>query len=145
MTRGPPRHRIRVIVFHTRDDAVAALTAAAQEDVAVTLRTAPGAAGYAGPAYLKRVVDQALHARPVADCRAVIDCGTDPVLVMAAFREGWVEALFSGHPEERAKLLDIAGRQGASVLRTLPAGLDLLDLPDPLKAARAHLAPAARP
>ncbi len=54
----------RAIVFHSLDHARAALAAAARLGVPVTLRSAPGAAAYAGAGYLKAIVDAAAAENP---------------------------------------------------------------------------------
>ena len=46
---------------------------------------------------------------------AVIDCGEDADIAMAALRTGWRRLLFSGRGEVCAKLAQIAEQQGASV------------------------------
>lgn len=129
-----------VVVFHDLDQARAALAAAAECGRPVTLRTAPGAAAYAGPAYLKRVTDSALGAHPGSGSEAVIDCGDDPGVTLTALRLGWRRLLFDGHREAGAKLADMAAQMGAEVTRARPPGLDLLDNREPLGACRAYLA-----
>ena len=49
----------RVILFNSLDHARAAAAAARELDVPLTLRSAPGAAAYAGVGFLKAAVDQA--------------------------------------------------------------------------------------
>ncbi|MCZ6522612.1 MAG: hypothetical protein O7A68_01935 [Alphaproteobacteria bacterium] len=133
--RRPPA----VVVFHDLAQARAALAAAAECGRPVTLRTAPGAAAYAGPAYLKRVADSALGARPGSGSEAVIDCGGEAGVALTALRLGWRRLLFDGHREAGAKLADMAAQLGAEVTRARPPGLDLLDSRDPLGSCRAYL------
>jgi hypothetical protein len=102
------------------------------------LRSAPGAAAYAGPAYLKRLVERAAEAP--ADVQ--IDCGDDPGLAQAALRLGWRRVLFTGRPAVRAKLADIAAKRGGEVSGDRDSALDLVDHPDPETACRDYLAPA---
>lgn len=136
--------RARTVVFHTLDHARAALAAAKDAGVSLTLRTAPDAAGYAGVQYLKAIVDRAAGEYPEVPFTAVIDCGEDAGTVQAALRIGWAVVVFSGAAPVRARLADIARRRGAEVIDTDPdaAVLDLLDDPDPAAACRAFLAEA---
>jgi fructose/tagatose bisphosphate aldolase len=133
------RRPLTVVVFHDLGQARAALAAAAECGRPVTLRTAPGAAAYAGPAYLKRVVETAIAEHPGAGSDAVIDCGDDPGVALTALRLGWRRLLFDGHRETGAKLADMAAQLGAEVTRARPPGLDLLDNREPRGACRAYL------
>jgi len=128
-----------VVVFHDLGQARAALAAAAELGVALTLRSAPGAAAYAGPAYLKRVVERALDEHPEANSEAIIDCGDDTGAALTALRLGWRRLLFDGAAEVGAKLAEMAARAGAEVSRERPSALDLLDSRAPLEACRAYL------
>lgn len=138
-----PRSR-KVVVVHSLEHARAVLAAAAELGIPVTLRTAPGAAAYAGPLYLKELADRALEETPRAQAQALIDCGDDPALVLAAMRMGWKRVLFRGGAEVGAKLTDIAGQLGAEIVRGAPSGLDLLDSADARAACRAYLQPTPR-
>ena len=68
-------------MVHHLEQARAALAAAAEAGCAIELRSAPGAAGYAGVGYLKALGEQAGQ-------ELVIDCGEDAGLAMAALRTG---------------------------------------------------------
>ncbi len=130
------------IVFHSLGDARAALAAAAEAGVAVTLQSAPEAAAYAGVGYLKAIADRAAAEHPDADVTAVIDCGADPGFAMAALRIGWQTVRFSGPAKVRAKLTDIAAQTGARLAEDdteAPEALDLLDVADADAACRAFL------
>lgn len=133
-----------VVVFHSAEHACAALAAAAEASCAVTLCTAPGAAAYAGPAYLKRLIERAQGQYPAAKAEAVIDCGDDPGLVFTALRAGWKRIAFTGHGEARAKLADIARKSAAEVTPRAPAGLDLATAEDALAACREGMRGSAR-
>lgn len=99
------------VIFHDLADARAAL-AAHESPAALVLQTAPGVAAYAGVGYLMAVIEQA-----GADRRAaIIDCGDDPGLALAALRTGWKNVLFSGRKDVRSKLAQIAEQQNAIVL-----------------------------
>ena len=129
----------RVVVFHSPSHARAALAAARELDKAVVLRTAPGAAGYAGALYLKRVVEEALKDYPEVRAEAVIDCGEDPGLVLGALRIGWRAVCFTGPAKVRRKLADIAAARGARLVRGRGKALDLLEWPEPAVACRRWL------
>ena len=111
------------IVFHSLAQAEAALVVAGELDVAVTLLSAPSAAGYAGPGWFRSVVEQARAAHPDADFTAVLDCGEFSGLALAALRDGVAVIRFSG--DTGAKIADIAGQYGARVIAERPETLDL--------------------
>ena len=95
------------VIFHDLAEARAALA----DDPAMTLRTAPGAAAYAGVGYLMAVVEQSGADRKAA----IIDCGEDAGTALAALRAGWKKILFSGRRDVRIKLAQIAKQQDAEV------------------------------
>ena len=117
-TRLPP-----AIVVHGLDHAEAALAAAAELGVPVTLISAPSAAGYAGPSWFRAVVDEARAAYPAVDVTAVLDCGDMPGYALAALRDGVAAIRFSG--DTAAKIADIAAQYGAQVIAERPEALDL--------------------
>ena len=132
----------RIIVFHTLEHARAALAAALEADVAVTLRSAPGAAAYAGTGYLKAIADAAAKDYPKARVTWVIDCGADAGTVLGALRIGWKKLRFSGPDSLREKLTDIAAQRDATVTGEADGetDLDLLEHHDPAAACRDALA-----
>jgi hypothetical protein len=101
------------VVQHV-EQARAALAAAAEAGCAIQLRSAPGAAGYAGVGYLKALGEQAGQ-------ELVIDCGEDAGLVMAALRTGCRRLVFSGSEEIRRRLEDMAKQVGAELIAEAPA------------------------
>jgi len=111
------------IVFHSIAHANAAITAAAELGVPVTLITAPSAAGYAGPGWFRSVVAQARAVHPDVEVTAILDCGEFPGLALASLREGVTVIRFSGDTFD--KIVDIAGQYGAEVIRERPEALDL--------------------
>ena len=133
-----------VIVFHTLEHARAALAAALEADVAVTLRSAPGAAAYAGTGYLKAIADAATDDYPDARVTWVIDCGADAGTALGALRIGWKKLRFSGTASGREKLTDIAAQRDATVTGEAAGEtvLDLLEHHDPAAACRDVLAEA---
>ena len=97
-----------VVVVHHLEQARAALAAAAEIGCAIELRSAPGAAGYAGVGYLKALGDAVGH-------ELLIDCGEDAGLVMAALRTGCRRIAFSGSAEQGRRLAEIAEQVGATL------------------------------
>jgi hypothetical protein len=97
------------VVVHHLDQARAALAAAAELGCAIELRSAPGAAGYAGVGYLKALGDEVGH-------QLLIDCGDDAGLVMAALRTGCRRIAFSGSAELGQRLADMAEQLGATLV-----------------------------
>lgn len=96
-------------MVHHLEQARAALKAAAEVGCAIQLRSAPGAAGYAGVGYLKALGDQLGH-------DLLIDCGDDAGLVMAALRTGCRRVAFSGSDELACRLGDMAEQLGATLV-----------------------------
>ena len=111
------------IVIHGLAHAEAAVAAAAELGVAVTLISAKGAAGYAGPSWFRAVVEQARAGHPEVDVTAVLDCGDMPGYALAALRDGIVAIRFSGDTAD--KIADIAAQCGAQVIAERPEALDL--------------------
>ena len=120
---GGAREFVAVVVHHL-DQARAALTAAAGIGCPVQLRSAPGAAGYAGVGYLKALGDELGQ-------ELLIDCGDDAGLVMAALRAGCRRIAFSGSAELGHRLADMAGQIGATlVLEAQPPDVTILQPDD---------------
>jgi hypothetical protein len=113
------------IVIHGLAHAEAALAAAAELGVPVTLISAPSAAGYVGPAWFRAVVEQARAAHPNITVTAVLDCGDMPGHALAALRDGAPVIRFSG--DTAAKIADIAAQYGALVIAERPEALDLAE------------------
>ena len=110
-------------MVHHLEQARAALAAAAEAGCAIQLRSAPGAAGYAGVGYLQALGEQAGQ-------ELLIDCGDDAGLVMAALRTGCRRLVFSGSEEIRGRLHDMAGQLGAELVGEAHAPEILVLQPD---------------
>ena len=93
------------VIVHDLEQAQAALAAGAELGIAIELRSAPGAAAYAGVGYLEALGDQAGQA-------LLIDCGDDGGLVMAALRAGCRKLAFSGAAALAERLADMAAQVG---------------------------------
>jgi hypothetical protein len=122
------------VVIHDLEQAHAALAAARELGVAIELRSAPGAAAYAGVGYLKALGD-------LAGQTLLVDCGEDAGLVMAALRTGCRKIAFSGSADIALRLADMAARLGALFRheRAPPVCLDLAPDADAGRACRAWL------
>jgi fructose/tagatose bisphosphate aldolase len=116
------------IVVHSLEHAAAAVAAAAELGVPLTLVSAPRAGGYAGPLWFKALVDAAAARHPGVEVTAILDCGDEPGTVLAALRTGLKHLRFTGADAARRRLAEIAAAQGA-VLESEgdAAALDLLD------------------
>ena len=130
----------RAIVVHSLVHARAALTAAAELGVALTLQSAPGAAAYLGAPVFRDMVDAAAAAFPEVTVTAVLDCGDAPGHALNALRHGIRTLRVDVTGAVRERLADIAGQCGAVLDDDAGPVLDLADAPDPLDACRRWLA-----
>ena len=101
----------------------------------------PGAARYAGLAFLKALFEGAAKACPEARHSVILDCGRDAALAHRAMVMGFRRVAFSGPSAMHRKLAQIAAKCGAGMAPArVPAdALDLLDSPDPAGACTAYL------
>jgi hypothetical protein len=97
-----------VVIVHDLGQARAALAVAAELGCAIDLRSAPGAAAYAGVGYLEALGE-------LVDHELIIDCGDDPGIVMAALRIGCRRLVFSGAADAARRLAEMAEQLGAAV------------------------------
>ncbi len=123
------------IVVHSLDHAVAALAAAAALDTPVTLISAAGAAFQAGPAWFKALITEATALHPKIEVTAILDCGDEAGMAMAALRAGINHLRFDGSPEIHGKL----AAMGAVLVESPARSLDLLDCWNPQAACEAFL------
>jgi hypothetical protein len=131
----------RRIVVHSLEQARAALAAAAELGVPLTLTSAVGAGGYVGPLWFKALIDAAHAEHPAVHLTAVLDCADEAGTALGALRTGLKCVRFTGRDDVRARIAAIAAELGATVdHETAPDLLDLLDVADPRSAARAFLA-----
>jgi hypothetical protein len=134
------RRRRPIIVIHCAEHARAAAAAAAALRRPVLLRSAEGAAGYAGAAWFQEVVKLARAEYPAADIEASLDCGDAPGHALAALRQGLERVRLSVRPLVRAKVAAIARKSGAALDDARGPVLDLLNADDPEAACRRWLA-----
>jgi len=128
------------VIVHSLDHARAALAAARDLKVPVTLASARGAGGYMGPLWFKALIETARADFPGVAVAAVLDCGDEAGTTLAALRHGLKRVRFTGDETALAPLREIARELGAEIeTGAEPDALDLLDEADPEAAARTHL------
>jgi hypothetical protein len=122
------------VVVHDLEQARGALAAAAELGCAIRLRSAPGAAAYAGVGYLKALGDAAGH-------ELLIDCGDDPGIAMAALRTGCRRLSFAGDAGTAQRLGEMAEQAGAILVHETgrPDALELAPEDDAATLVRAQL------
>lgn len=133
-----------IFIIHSRAQAVAAATAAADAGRAVVLRSARGAAGYGGAAWFFGLVDRARAEVPEADISAVLDCADDLAVAIEAVRAEAEHAptgpaiaiRFDGPAAAHQKITDIAARLGIPIDTSDAPAADLRGSADPARAAR---------
>ncbi len=126
-------------MVHSLEHARNALAAAADLGMPVTLASAPGAAGYAGPGWFVEMVAQARDEFPEVRAGALLDCGDKPGHVLAALRMGLTRVRFTGRKTVAGKLAAIAEAYGAELVTGRLDALDLRLATDPAAACRAWL------
>ncbi len=134
--------RGRAIIVHSLDHATAALSAAAELGVPVTLLSAPGAAAYLGAAVFRDRIAEASRAHPGVALTAVLDCGDKPGLALNALCQGIKVVRLEAAADVGSRVADIAGQLGAAVDDDGDGALDLLDTADPRAACLSWLAAA---
>jgi hypothetical protein len=128
------------IIVHSLAHARAALAAARDLRLPVTLASAAGAGGYAGPLWFKSLISAARAEFPEAEATAVLDCGSEAGTTLAALRHGFKRVRFTGHAAALQPLREIALELGAEIeTGDAPEALDLLNETDPEAVARAYL------
>ena len=134
----------RAIVIHSLAHAVAALEAAEEARLSITLLSPPDFATYGGAGFFNAIVRRARAKVPAAKSEAVLDCGDAPGLALGALRAGTEAVRFGGRPAVRKKIAEIAAAHGAHLLTVRPRALDLLDAADARAACLAWLADGTR-
>ena len=111
------------MTVHALPQAEAALAAAGPRGV--LLLSAPGAAGFAGPAWFLALVAQAARSHPGVPFDAALDCADAPGTALAAIRAGARLIVLDGACPGFAAVAGAAAEAGASILAGRPASLDL--------------------
>lgn len=115
------------VVIHDLNHAKQALSAARRTGRPVHLVSAPGAAGYLGPALFKQIIDQARAAEPVVRATACLDCADEPGTALDAIRLGVEAVSLSAAPEVLAKIESAAIAAGAKMANRPAQALDMAD------------------
>tara|TARA_R110000787_G_scaffold140526_3_gene254070 strand:+ start:346 stop:792 length:447 start_codon:yes stop_codon:yes gene_type:complete len=135
-----------IFIVHSLDQATAAATAAADAGRPAVLRSARGAAGYAGSGWFLEIVGQARRAVPHAEIAGVIDCGDDMAAAIEAIALLHTEdarrltVRFDGPPAARAKIANIARSYSIALDGTDAPACDLSAHANPAAHARNFLA-----
>ena len=132
----------RPIIVHSLAEARAAVSAAAELGVPVTLASAPEAAGYLGALWFRELVQMASAERPEAQVSALIDCGDQPGHVMAALRQGLKRVRFTGSKTTAATLRNLASQYDAEIVTGALRAHDMADQAEPETACRRWLSEA---
>jgi hypothetical protein len=133
-------------IVHHLDHAVAALTAAAEADDAVTLVSPPAAVYSLGVGYFLAMIAAARDAVPKARATAILDCGDAAGLAVAALRGGADAVHLEASDEVLDRVADMARELGGELARHLPdATVDLGTAGDPAAAARLAFRPRLTP
>ena len=104
-----------VIVVHGKEHAVAALSAAAEADIAVLLVSQQGGVSVWGAEAFKALMEQAVRQVPQARFRWALDCGDDPGYALAACRTGVAGIVFATTSAAFDRIADIARQSGVAM------------------------------
>lgn len=119
-----------VFVIHSLAQAEAAARAAAKAGTAVTLASAPGAAGYAGAGWFLAVLAALAEAQPDADVDGILDCGDDAAAAIEALHAGarWIR--LDGADAFITEVAELAEDAGARLNGASGPALDLARVRD---------------
>jgi hypothetical protein len=134
-TKTPPR----AVIVHSLADACAALRAAEALGVPLCLRSAVGAAGYAGPGWWREMVAAAVAGFPGVAVTASLDCADAPGDALAAVRAGARLIRLEAPRRVRAAVAAMAAAAGARLDDDRAPALDLAGAVDPETACRQWL------
>jgi hypothetical protein len=129
------------IIVHSLDHALAAAAEAAAVDCALTIRSAPGAAGSVGIGWFAAVIDIVRTRCPTARLHFVLDCADEAGTALAAMRCGIDVIRFSGSSDAADRLIG----NGLTLDRDPTPGLDLIGVTNPALCCRNFLAEFAAP
>lgn len=137
-----PRSTPPAVLVHGLADARAALAAASELAVEVTLLSTEAAAAQGGATWFRELLAVAAQERPGAAFAAILDCGNRAGDAQGALAVGVRCILFTGASEVAARLSDIAGQLGATVLTERPPALDVRGHRHPVAVCRQWLSGA---
>ena len=129
MPRSP-----HIVIAHGIAHARAAASAATALDVAVRIRSAPGAAAYGGAGWFMEMISIVRAEYPNARIEASLDCADAPGYAMAALRRGAEMIRFRGTGTANDKIAQLADANGAILDKSRAAPLDLSGIGDPERA-----------
>ncbi len=129
----------RIIIVHGIAHARAAAAAAATLDVAVRIRSAPGAAAYGGAGWFLEIIEIVRAEYPNARIEASLDCADAPGYAMAALRRGAEMIRFRGTRAAGEKITQLVDAHGAVLDKSREAPLDLSGIGDPEAACHGWL------
>lgn len=133
------------VIVHSLEHARAACRAARALGLPVCLRSAPAAAGYAGPAWFRELALAVIEEFPDVDLTTSLDCGAAPGDALAAMRAGITTVRLRAPKRTRDKIVAIARRCGARLDEDRRSALDLDGVAEPLAACRQWLARRRQP
>ena len=126
------------VTVHAAAEAALALSLAGKHGV--LLLSAPGAAGYLGPAWFLAMVAAAVAAVPGVPHKPVLDCADAPGQALGALRAGLRDLVLDSACPAFAQVEAAAAALGGRLRRVRPASLDLGPLELSRAGARAKLA-----
>jgi len=126
------------VTIHAPAEAALALSLAGKRGV--LLLSAPGAAGYLGPAWFLGIVAAAAAAVPGVPHKPVLDCADAPGQALGALRAGLRELVLDSACPAFAQVEAAAAALGGRLRPARPASLDLGALDLSRAGARARLA-----
>ena len=121
-------------VVHSLEHLRAALSAGAEAGLPIVALSGPGASAYAGSSWFSELVAAGASEFPGVQLTAILDCGDRAGDALTALRLGLQYLIFAGNRQAAARL----SRLGATIFERRPEALDLLDIKDPLTAARKY-------
>ena len=135
-------HGEPVIVVHSKQEAVAALGAAARANIPILLVSQKDGASFVGAPMFRRMIDLAAKIVPSARFRAALDCGDHPGRALAAIRAGVAMIVFNPLSPAFDGIADIARQTGTVLLEPDaygPRRLDLSQIGNPVRACNHFL------
>ncbi|TDH60162.1 hypothetical protein E2C06_23310 [Dankookia rubra] len=135
---GPPDGDPPAVTVHAPAEAALALSLAGNRGV--LLLSAPGAAGYLGPAWFLAMVAAAAAAVPGVPHKPVLDCADAPGQALGALRAGLRDLVLDSACPAFAQVAAAAAALGGRLRAVRPASLDLGPLDLSREGVRARLA-----
>lgn len=128
-----------IFIVHSLDHAVAAAEAAADAGRPILLRSARGAAGYAGIGWFAALIGETRGRVPSGDLIGSLDCADDLALAFEACAAGIDAIRYDGDDAGQEKLRDVAAQCGVALDAVEGESLDLAKSTDFARSARDFL------